>query len=230
MERSGNSTSKIKTLFKEYKKEILLYFLLFFGGLWHILGIFQSIMDFTAQFMIILIAIFTYLEYFNLNNQTKVLSYSIIIIMLGFLIELIGHDTGFIFGEYKYQEVLNLKLGGVPIAIGFAWLSMILSSFALLQRTKLYELIAHKPIIKAIWIGIFMTIFDLFMEPAAVKLNYWTWDIGIVPLLNYFAWFVFGSIFAFVGVKMKIFSSLAPRFAMHVYLAQLLYFIMVYFS
>lgn len=231
MEGQSNQNRSIINFLTDNKKEVVLYFLLFFGGLWHILGLFSTIMDATAQLMIILISIVTYTEYFTNSkvDKKKLLSFSLIIILASFLLEMIGHDTGYIFGEYKYQQVLNLKIGGVPIAIGFAWLSTILASFALLQRTKLYELISHKPILKAISIGIFMTVFDMFMEPAAVKLNYWTWDIGIVPLQNYFAWFVFGSLFAYLGVKMKIFSYLAPRFAIHVYFAQLLYFIMVYF-
>ena len=34
-----------------------------------------------------------------------------------------------------------------------------------------------------------MVCFDLLMEPAAVKLDYWTWLNGHIHLRNYLVWF-----------------------------------------
>lgn len=217
---------------KKYYKESILYFLLFFGGLWQILDLFTKLSNIFAQYLIVFVAIFTFYEYFkNTKEERKnFLSYSIIIVLSGFLIELIGHDTGLVFGEYKYGPLLSIKLGGVPIAIGFAWLSTLLASLALFQRTKLYLVLTGRNFWKAFVVGVLMMLFDAFMEPAAIKLKYWTWEIGIVPLQNYLAWFVFGTLFAYIGFRMKVFIRLSPIFAFHVYLAQLIFFIMIYFS
>jgi putative membrane protein len=232
MERKIDKNSNINYILKKYYKEIILYFFLLFGGLWQILGLFTELSNLFAQYLIILISIFTFTEFFvkSKEERKQLVSYSIIIILSGFTLELIGHDTGFVFGEYQYGPILDLKIGGVPIAIGFAWLSTLLASFAILQRTKLYPLLTGRNFWKAFFVGFFMMLFDAFMEPASIKLNYWSWEIGIVPLQNYFAWFVFGTLFAYVGFKMKVFIRLSPKFAVHVYIAQLIFFIMIYFS
>ncbi len=48
-------------------------------------------------------------------------------------IEGLGVKTGKIFGHYYYGAVLSPFLWNVPLAIGFAWLSMLLSSIPLAQ-------------------------------------------------------------------------------------------------
>ena len=75
-----------------------------------------------------------------------------------------------------------------------------------------------------------MTIFDLFMEPAVIKLGYWQWLNGTIPFQNYLAWFVISALFVAAGLKSKIFQVKLPTIAFHAYLAQLIYFIMIYFK
>ena len=75
-----------------------------------------------------------------------------------------------------------------------------------------------------------MMVFDIFMEPAAMKLGYWNWTSGSVPVQNYVAWFVIGFFFAYIGFKFKIFSHRLSEIGIHVYLVQILYFVFVYLS
>ena len=69
-----------------------------------------------------------------------------------------------------------------------------------------------------------MVCFDLFMEPAAGILDYWTWVGNRIPLQNYLAWFGLSFVFAGIGIKVGLFSQPLPHIAFHFYFAQLLYF------
>jgi len=39
-----------------------------------------------------------------------------------------------------------------------------------------------------------MTVLDLFIEPVAIQLNFWTWSIGDIPMSNYISWFVISAL------------------------------------
>jgi putative membrane protein len=152
--------------------------------------------------------------------------WSVAVIVSSFLIELAGVKTGVIFGAYEYGKTLQPTIMDVPLAIGFAWLGMIVSSAALSQRL-LSSRLAGNPHGMALAIALLMVIFDFFMEPAAMRLGYWSWRDGVVPLQNYLAWFVLGYVFSYIGLRLGLFRQRQPALAMHAYFAQLVYFIMV---
>ncbi|RMF48927.1 MAG: carotenoid biosynthesis protein, partial [Chloroflexota bacterium] len=52
------------------------------------------------------------------------------VILLGWAVEWIGHQTGFPFGFYSYTERLQPQLGGVPLLIPLAWLMMLPPAWA----------------------------------------------------------------------------------------------------
>ena len=76
----------------------------------------------------------------------------------------------------------------------------------------------------AILVALLMVCFDVLMEPAAVKLDYWTWMNADIPLQNYLVWFGLSFIFATIGLQIGLFRQLLPRIAIHLYFAQLIYF------
>ena len=76
----------------------------------------------------------------------------------------------------------------------------------------------------AFLVAFLMVCFDLLMEPAAVKLDYWTWLDNRPPLLNYLVWFGLSFIFATIGLRTGILRRQLPRIAVHFYFAQLIYF------
>lgn len=223
----------------------LLYFLLAAGGLWHILGVFQTAMRILAGPLIIALTVLLCFEYMRRigiearheqislearptrvpQSLMRFLWWSVGTVIAGFLVELAGVKTGVIFGDYDYGETLLPTITNVPIAIGFAWLGMILSAAALAQRL-LPARFASKPHFLALTIAVLMVIFDFFMEPAAMRLGYWDWKEGTVPVQNYLAWFVLGYALAYAGLRLGLFAQKQPAFAMHAYLAQILYFLM----
>jgi putative membrane protein len=213
---------------------VLVYVFLLAGGLWHVLGVLQKEMRLLATPMIVMLCLllcFEYLRQLRADATSNHLSqkfvlWCVFVLIGGFCIELAGVKTGAIFGSYFYGETLQPTLCEIPLAIGFAWLGMIISAAAISQRL-LSARFSRRPILIATCIALLMVIFDVFMEPAAMKLGYWTWRDGVVPWRNYLAWFVFGLILSYIGLRFGLLRKKSLPLAMHAYLAQLGYFMLV---
>jgi len=108
----------------------------------------------------------------------------LIIGIMGFFVELAGVKTQAIFGSYYYGKTLGTKWQGVPYLIGVNWAAMIFYTSSLLAgRIKNNLGIAFLG-------ALIMTIYDYFLEPVAMKYDFWHWKNGIIPLQNYIAWFI----------------------------------------
>ena len=194
--------------------------------MWHILGVFQETMRILASPMMFGLGIWLFWECFRVYPQQerrKFVLWSISVIVGSFGIEWLGVQTGHIFGAYMYGQTLRPSIDGVPLSIGCAWFVMLIASVAVVQA------IAPKSVTKstvklALCVASLMVFFDLFMEPAAGMLNYWTWVDSRIPLQNYLAWFGLSFIFAIIGIGINLFSVPLPRIAFHFYFAQLVYF------
>ncbi|MDZ7265997.1 MAG: carotenoid biosynthesis protein [candidate division KSB1 bacterium] len=215
----------------------LVYFLLLTGAAWHALGVLQRAMRLLAAPMMFALALLLLGEYLcklrrlqtttDRNLVQRFAGWGSAVILAGFLVELVGVHTGRLFGHYHYQGVLQPEFAGVPLVIGFAWLTMLLSSAALAQR---FLKAGASPGRSAAGIAAFMVLFDLFMEPAAMALGYWHWQEGVVPLQNYAAWFGIGCLLAHVGLRLGVLQTEFSSLPRHAYLAQLLYFTIVNLS
>ena len=113
-----------------------------------------------------------------------------------FAAEAAGVATGAVFGEYVYGPTLGWAWLGVPLVIAFNWAVVVHGCVALagwlvpagtgLIRTSAVSLLA----------GGGAVAFDWVMEPLAIRLDYWTWAGGDIPLQNYAAWFVIAAVVA----------------------------------
>lgn len=107
-------------------------------------------------------------------------------VILTFIIEVIGVKTGAIFGVYQYGQTFDWKILDVPVVIGLNWVMVSLGAIILWQK----QLPAKSPaLLLPTLVGLTAVLFDWFLETVAVRLNYWTWQDGSVPLQNYIAWF-----------------------------------------
>lgn len=107
-----------------------------------------------------------------------------------FLVEAAGVSTGVIFGEYAYGPTLGWAWLGAPLIIGFNWVVTVNGAVAIARRVvPLEKGVGRKAGILLI-AGLLATAFDFAMEPVAMRLDYWQWADGVVPLRNYAAWFV----------------------------------------
>jgi bisanhydrobacterioruberin hydratase len=115
------------------------------------------------------------------------------VLFLGFLVETIGEITDFPFGAYRYTDVLAPKIFVVPIAITFAWLMIMLSSY-FTARYLVHRVFPEFGQGLAIGLAVALAVTsDLLMEPVAFLVqNYWVWERGGfyygVPLSNFIAW------------------------------------------
>ena len=102
-----------------------------------------------------------------------------------FLMEALGVATGAVFGEYAYGATMRVQLLGVPLVIAINWVVLVLAGNTLSRK------LFRQPVAAAAGAGIFIAVYDYFIEPLAIKLDYWQWATGTdIPLQNYLAWAV----------------------------------------
>lgn len=120
--------------------------------------------------------------------------------LTGCITEIIGVNTSLLFGHYQYGTAFGPKLLGVPLLIGINWFvvvyasGMIAQEFCqwislLMNRNRKQVPLRFLKFSLAFYGAIIATAFDYIMEPAAVKLGFWTWQGGVIPILNYMSWF-----------------------------------------
>jgi putative membrane protein len=128
------------------------------------------------------------------DNKSKI--GLILIFFLGLIVEILGVNYGFFFGEYSYGVNFGPKIYEVPYVIGFNWVLLIISTGSLSHK-----LIKGKEIYKILFASSLMVLIDLLMELSAPKLDYWEFVISPVPFSNYLWWFIFSICFQFIFFK-----------------------------
>jgi len=114
------------------------------------------------------------------------------ILLLGYVVEVIGVNTGLIFGQYTYGEILGIKFFGTPPLIGLNWFLLVYCAGCTV------EILKSRLIVKVLISTCMLVFFDFLMEPVAVKLNFWTWNGGTIPTQNYIGWFATAFLFSFI--------------------------------
>ena len=136
--------------------------------------------------------------------------------IVGFFVEVLGVEFGFIFGSYSYGDTLGYKVFNVPIIIGVNWFLLTYSSGMVTKYFKMGKFF------KVILGSGLMVLVDVSIEPVAVAFDYWTWDGGHIPVRNYIAWFMVGAIlhYFFQDLKLKKIN----RFAIAYFITQWIFF------
>lgn len=135
--------------------------------------------------------------------------------LIGFLAELTGINTGLIFGDYTYGKPLGLQLAGTPVMMGVLWAMLI----------YMFTAVAGSYNKKWLWVGggaIAMTLFDVVMEPGAVKIGLWSWEGGTIPMLNYITWFALSALL--FAMMAPVAGKIKNKLALTILLSQLLFF------
>ena len=115
--------------------------------------------------------------------------------MVGMSTEIIGVNTGLLFGDYSYSSVMGIRIFGVPLTIGLNWFLLVYLTGGIFQNMIKNDLIA------AVLASILMVILDLNLEIVAVELNFWQWHQESIPLSNYVTWFLVAFIIQMVYRK-----------------------------
>ncbi len=156
-----------------------------------------------------------FLLLFHKKWNTVFIGSSICIALVGFFVEVLGVRTGNIFGTYYYGENLGFKILEVPVVIGLNWLLLIYAisgSLSKIRSTFLFALIAA---------GI-MTLLDFFIEPIAIKLDFWQWNKDVIPLQNYIAWYLISGLLFYAYRELN--GAIENKFSYVVLLIQFLFF------
>ncbi len=112
--------------------------------------------------------------------------------IVGFLVELIGTQTGVLFGEYKYGATLGPKVAGTPLMMGINWAILVYGVVSLSNKW----LGQGKILLKSILGASLMVLSDLLIEPTAVYYDFWSWGavpsnaLIVAPLQNYLMWWL----------------------------------------
>ena len=155
-------------------------------------------------------------------------------IFAGLFYEIIGINTGFLFGDYEYSSVMGHKIWGVPVLLGILWFTTMYCVGALTYQvcdwlklkynfTISNKLEIHVLAIIASFTAVFL---DLFLEPVAIKLNFWQWfPYGEIPIYNYICWFFGSLILQYLFVNLNF--NKRNKFAVYLFTIQLIFFITI---
>jgi len=162
------------------------------------------------------------LAMFHTDYSKKSLLIFGLIYFAGFFIEVLGVQTGLIFGNYIYGTGLGIKVFKTPLIIGLNWLLLVYVTVSLTDR--LHTHIIVKVFLSA---GILLA-YDLVLEQVAPKLKMWSWADDTIPFQNYVAWYlialVFNGIVKVSGINMK------NRLAALILICQLVFFTVLLFT
>ena len=172
------------------------------------------------------------------NTQLKAIKNFLLSFAIAFVIsmgtEIIGVNTGLLFGQYQYGPVLGPKILGVPWLIGLNWFvivycsgSFLVHSLELMKSKFNIRVTATSSTAMVVLGGAAMaTFFDFILEPVAVKLNFWTWNNGDIPLYNYLCWFLVSAVLLRINLQLK--QVNAHVFASSLLIIQAVFFLMLH--
>ena len=147
-------------------------------------------------------------------------------VVVGMTTEMIGVNTGMLFGDYSYGEIFGRKLFGVPVLIGINWFCVVYASHVVARKFNENTIKAKLPV--ALLAAAIATAFDWIMEPVAMKLGFWNWSDSTIPLFNYISWFVISFAVSIGFGYLKI--SANNRFAPYFLLVQAVFFLFLRFA
>ena len=119
-----------------------------------------------------------------------------LVFLTSFLLEAVGVETAFLFGEYYYGSPLGWKVFDVPLIIGVNWFILSFAASGVAMRFTSNYLAA------VVLASSLMVVLDLLIEPVAITLDFWQWGTPPsgettvlaknyeVPIQNYFMWFL----------------------------------------
>lgn len=149
---------------------------------------------------------------------------------LGFialLIETSAILTGFPYGHFGYSDHLGIKLFGiVPWTVSFAWPPLLIGAYAVagnLFASRIARIVATI---------LLLLIFDVVLDPGAVRLGFWMYaEPGVfygVPFSNFSGWLASG--FAGAAILELVISRFRPLLPVPIQLTSSAFFIIFFWT
>ena len=179
----------------------------------------SSILLFTPVNLLLIFSLFFYV---NNNYSRSFIFLCLQVFLFGFIVEVVGVNTGIIFGEYTYGKTLGLTFFGTPLVMGINWINLSLASFGIIS------FFTDKKNLLIILSSLLMVFFDFIIEPIAINLDFWSWEYITVPVHNYFGWFFCAIIAQLLIVFSKV--KINQKIAFAVIGSQLSFFLIQYLN
>ena len=196
--------------------------------IFHLVGLMGFLIPVSQPYFIKLVPFHLLLMFaiivFSYNaNVKRLLLFVSGVFLCGYLVEVLGVHTGKIFGSYYYGDTLGYKIAAVPLLMGVNWVILIFSTGQMIKSFKI-----RNGILASLLGGLCLIFFDFFLEPTAMKFDYWHWDWHIIPVQNYVAWFIVSVIL------LKFYYALGLKQQKYIgttmYVSQLIFFVVLYMT
>jgi putative membrane protein len=197
-------------------------------AVFHLVGLLGFLIPATQPYFIKLVPFHVLLMFaiivFSYNAAVKrLLLFVCGVFLCGFLVEVLGVKTGKIFGSYYYGTTLGFKIAAVPLLMGINWVILIFSVGQMMKSFKI-----RNSILASLAGAIILVGFDYFLEPVAMKFDYWHWDWHFIPVQNYVAWFIVSIIL------LKFYYALGLKQQKYIgtvmFVSQLIFFVVLYMT
>ncbi|MEA4967787.1 MAG: carotenoid biosynthesis protein [Bacteroidaceae bacterium] len=169
--------------------------------------------------IILILTLFLLFYYDRKATDRKRILYFSFLFLSSYIIEMIGVNTGLLFGEYQYHHGLGFKLFETPLLIGINWILMIYITSSIFTKLK-YGFLSQVVIPSSL-----MIIYDIIMERAAPKMEMWSWEDNIIPFQNFIMWGFLAVFFHSIRYFSKI--EIKNKMAIPIYLAQIILFLFI---
>jgi putative membrane protein len=181
------------------------YFLVFAfasGALAHTLPAVLPVTRYTTDGLLLVVNGLLFYFLYQRHGDGRLLIWLALAYAFTFAIEAIGVATGALFGDYAYGATMWWQWLDVPFVIALNWCALTLAcndvaSYiigrgaplrATPQRAPLRATPQRAPLQAALLASILIALYDVAIEPVAIKLDYWQWAGGTIPLQNYLMW------------------------------------------
>jgi putative membrane protein len=197
----------------------------------YIVGIIGVTLPLHKDFMLLtplnLLTTFVIAVYADKNKNAGLYLVLAFCYLFGFFLELAGVQSGLIFGQYTYGATLGPKIWGTPLIIGINWAMLVYASVSISN-----SYFTEFPIIVKAAVGAtLMVLLDIFIEPVAVKFDFWSWasapmnKLIVAPLENYIVWWL--AAFLLNYLVQTIMPAIKNRAIEVLFYLQLLFFIWI---
>ncbi|KQN28618.1 hypothetical protein ASE92_19875 [Pedobacter sp. Leaf41] len=196
--------------------------------IFHLVGMIGFLIPATQPYFIRLVPFHLLLMFaviiFSYNADVKrLLLFVSGVFLSGYLVEVLGVHTGKIFGSYYYGDTLGYKIAAVPLLMGVNWVILI---FSIGQMMKTFKV--RNTIIASLLGAVALVTLDYFIEPVAMKFDYWHWDLHEIPGQNFVAWFIVSVIllkfYYALGLKQQKYIGVT------MFVSQLIFFVVLYMT
>ncbi len=140
----------------------------------------------------------------------------VFVFIVSLIIEIIGVNTGILFGNYVYGPALGIKIFDTPLLIGLNWLILVYFTSAIVNH-HLNKKITRIFVGSAIMVG-----YDALLEYVAPVMHMWSWDTSYPGIRNFIMWFFMALVFHTLFQKLELKIDNKP--ARFLFLIQCLFF------